>query len=170
MSAKRVIALPPADRAELERLTKAGAALARVVRRANALLLADAAPPRDDLPAGGPAMTDEAIAAVLACSPATVARTRAHYLRGGLPAVREARRPGPTRPRLLDQAAEAHFVALACSRAPDGRDVWTVRLLRDRFVELACASGWVPAGGISHETVRQALKKTNSDPTASRRT
>ena len=49
---------------------------------------------------------------------------------------------------------EANLVALACSKAPDGRSRWTLRLLADSFVEL----GFV--NSISRETVRRTLKKT----------
>jgi hypothetical protein len=42
-----------------------------------------------------------------------------------------------------------------CGDAPEGRNRWTLRLLGQRMVEL----GYVES--ISHETVRQALKKMN---------
>jgi Homeodomain-like domain len=58
--------------------------------------------------------------------------------------------------RRLDGKAEAHLVAMACSAAPEGRARWTLRLLADRLVAL----GHVDS--ISHETVRQTLKKTPS--------
>jgi hypothetical protein len=48
---------------------------------------------------------------------------------------------------------------LACSAAPEGRERWTLRLLADRAVELKI----VPQ--VSHETVRQTLKKTRSSRT-----
>ena len=44
-------------------------------------------------------------------------------------------------------------MALACSAPPEGRTRWTVRLLADKLVELAYIDT------ISHETVRQVLKK-----------
>lgn len=52
----------------------------------------------------------------------------------------------------LDGEAEAHLIALACSQPPEGRARWSLRLLRDRFVE----AGYVEQ--VSHETIRQALK------------
>jgi hypothetical protein len=55
--------------------------------------------------------------------------------------------------RKLDGAQEAHLVALACSTPPDGRARWTLRLLADQLVELR------QADAVSHETVRQVLKK-----------
>jgi len=71
---------------------------------------------------------------------------------GGLDkALNEDPRPGQ-RTR-LDGRAEAHLVALACSKAPGGREHWTLRLLADKLVELGVVET------ISHETVRQILKK-----------
>jgi Homeodomain-like domain len=48
---------------------------------------------------------------------------------------------------------EAQLIALRCGEPPAGQARWTLRLLADKAVELEI----VPA--ISHETVRQVLKK-----------
>ena len=80
-----------------------------------------------------------------------------------------ADRPG--RPPTIDGIAEAHLVALACSEPPTGRDRW-VRLLTDRFVALGLEEAWLELEEawiekpVSRETVRVALKKTNSSPRA----
>jgi hypothetical protein len=58
----------------------------------------------------------------------------------------------------LDGTGEAHLVALACSAPPEGAVRWTLRVLAGRMVELEFADA------LSHETVRQVLKKTNSSP------
>ncbi|MBD1833606.1 helix-turn-helix domain-containing protein [Cyanobacteria bacterium FACHB-472] len=55
----------------------------------------------------------------------------------------------------LDGEQEAHLIALACSQAPEGRTRWTLRMLATRLVELEIVDN------ISHEAVRQTLKKTN---------
>jgi len=52
--------------------------------------------------------------------------------------------------------------AIACSKAPDGHDHWTLRLLGAKIVELGFASSY------SHEGVRKLLKKMNSNPGKSR--
>ena len=65
----------------------------------------------------------------------------------------------PSRLRALDGRAEAKLIALACSKPPDGRKAWTMRLLADRLVELEVVDS------ISDETVRRALKKTRSSRT-----
>jgi len=59
----------------------------------------------------------------------------------------------------MDGANEAHPVALTCSAPPAGWERWTLRLLAGRFMTLE-------GDAISHETVRQILKK----PTAAKLT
>ena len=65
-------------------------------------------------------------------------------------------RPQANRHRKLDDRGEAHLIALACSPPPAGHDHWTLRLLAGKVVELKLASP------MSHEGVRQRLKKTPS--------
>ena len=55
-------------------------------------------------------------------------------------------------------ALEAQLLALSCSTPPEGQALWSLRLLADRLVELELIDS------VSHETVRRALKKTNSSP------
>jgi hypothetical protein len=47
------------------------------------------------------------------------------------------------------------LIAIACTQPPAGHDHWTMRLLADKLVELEIVES------ISHETVRQTLKKTH---------
>jgi hypothetical protein len=55
-----------------------------------------------------------------------------------------------------DGEQEAELIRLAYSEAPEGRIQWSLRLLSDKMVELGVVDT------ISHETVRQTLKKTDS--------
>ena len=66
------------------------------------------------------------------------------------------RRNQVNRYRKLDERAESHLIALACSPAPEGHDHWTLRALAGRTVELGLVES------LSHETVRLGLKKTRS--------
>jgi hypothetical protein len=59
--------------------------------------------------------------------------------------------------RKLDGRQEAHLIALACSAAPEGHKRWTLQLLAKQLVQLEDLDGLAP------ETVRQILKKTNSN-------
>ena len=96
-----------------------------------------------------------AIMAALEVSRTTISTVRREFATDGL-AVIERRRPPVTRPGKVDGANEAHLIALTCSAPPEGRARWTLRLLADRFVLLD------GAGVLSHELVRQVLKKANS--------
>jgi hypothetical protein len=57
----------------------------------------------------------------------------------------------------LDGESEAYLLAIACSEAPQGRERWTLRMLADQMVELNYVKS------LSHETVRQTLKKMKSN-------
>ena len=101
-------------------------------------------------------LTDQQIADALLVSPSTVVRVRQRFVEEGLErALNERARPG--KKRKLDGKQEAHLVAVACTPAPEGRTHWTLQLLADKVVKLELADS------ISPETVRQVLKKTNSN-------
>jgi transposase len=150
MPAKRfVVTLTPGERDQLESLHRAGKRSARTFTRARILLLADQG-------RGGPAWHDRRIAEALGCGRRTVERIRERFTAEGLDAALTHRTPArPPRERVLDGEAEARLIALACSASPDGRKSWTLRLLADKLVELEVVES------VSHETVRQTLKKTS---------
>ena len=98
------------------------------------------------------------IASLLGCSPTTVYNVKHRYQAKGLEsALTEKPRSG--KPPRLTGEQKALITALACSDAPVGYARWTLRLLADKSVEL----GFVDS--LSHNHVRQILKKTNSDHT-----
>ena len=133
------------ERTELERLTRAGKVSARKMKRAQILLKAALE------------WRDEEIMQALDCSRSTVERTRRRFVEGGLQkALNEDKRPGQR--RKLDGRGEAHLLALACSERPDSQARWSMRLLADKLVELGVVDS------ISHEAVRQTLKKMTSNP------
>jgi homeodomain-containing protein len=146
------IALSEAQRAELRGLVGSGVAPARLLTRARILLKAD----HGD---GGPGWSDAAIAGALDINPSTVLRVRRQFVTGGLAATLERKRPDRVYERALDGEREAKLIALACSETPDGADRWSLRLLAGELVRLEVVET------ISHETVRQTLKKTTSNPT-----
>ena len=59
-----------------------------------------------------------------------------------------------THRRKITGDEEAHLIALGCSPAPEGYATWTLRMLADTMVE------WDIVDSVSHETIRQTLKKT----------
>jgi transposase len=148
MNKRCIVRLTDEERETLRKIISAGAAPAYTIRHASILLKADA---------NGPSWTDEAIADACGCRPNTVANIRQRFGEHGLEAAL-ARRKRQYRPRRVDGEVEAPIIALRGSASPEGRSGWTLRLLADKLVELEI----VPS--ISHETVRQVLKKRNSAP------
>jgi hypothetical protein len=150
MPAKRyVVTLTAAEREQLEALTRAGKRSSRAITRARILLLADQGE-------HGPAWEDRRVAEALGCGYRTAERVRERFVTRGLDAALTHTAPArlPRRP-VLDGAAEARLIALACSTTPDGRKAWTLRMLADKLVELEVVQS------VSHETVRRCLKKTH---------
>jgi transposase len=146
---KHIVTLTAEERRGLHDLIAAGKAAAMKLAHARILLKADASE-------GGPAWPDGRIAEALEVSDATIERVRRRFVEQGLEAALVRKEQDrPSRQRALDGRAEARLIALACSRPPDGRKAWTMRLLADRLVELEV----VPS--ISDETVRRSLKKAN---------
>jgi len=149
MPAKRyVVTLTAAERGELETLVRSGRRSARTITRARILLLTDQSE-------GGPGWEDRRVAEALGCGHRTVERIRERFVTEGPDAALAAKaRATPPRQPVLDGAAEAKLIALACSTTPDGRKAWTLRMLADRLVELEVVDA------VSYETVRRTLKKT----------
>jgi transposase len=140
---KYLVSLTSEEHQELLTLTSAGELSARKMKRAMILLRADEG------------WKDKEIIAALNTSRSTVERIRKRYVEGGLDkALNEDLRPGAR--KKLDGRAEAHVIALVCREdGPDDSDHWSLRAIADELVELGLVDS------ISHEAVRQVLKKTN---------
>lgn len=141
---KYLVTLTADERHHLEQLLAKGKAAARTLAHAQVLLHADQA-------VGD---TDAEIAETFGLGVRTVERVRQRFVEEGLEAALKPK-SFPRLPRKVDGEVEAHLVALACSDPPEGRQRWTLRLLADRLVELDVVES------ISHEQVRQVLKKTS---------
>jgi Homeodomain-like domain len=138
------VTLSESDRASLHTFIHAGKANARTFTRAHVLLKA------------AEGWTDQQLCEAFDISRNTSIRVRQMYLEGGLEAVLHDKRQQRYRQALTGGQA-AHLIAITCSPAPTGHDHWTMRLLAGKAVEL----GFVES--ISPETIRQLLKKTNSN-------
>jgi len=144
------VTLEKEERAKLTAFVNKGKGNARRMRRARILLMADEAHEN-----GG--WKDADIAKALSASVRTVERTRQKCVTEGVEAALNHTRPKRTRRKILDGAAEARLVQLACSEPPDRRENWTMQLLADKLIELEVVET------VSRETVRTTLKKTNSN-------
>ena len=143
MAKRYRVTLTEEERERLHGLTRKGTASARMVRRAQTLLLA------------AEGRIDEDIASALQIGVATVERTRRRCVEEGVEAsLVERPRPG-ARPK-LGPKERAFVVALACTTPPEGRLRWTTQLLAERVVELQV----VP--DITDEAIRLLLKRTSS--------
>jgi transposase len=131
----------------LDALVSKGKANARKIVHAQILLKVDEA---------GPKWTDEQASEAFGVHTNTVRFIRERFVFEGLESALN-RKPQirPSRERTFDGEKEARLLAVACSQPPEGRVRWTLRLLAGRLVELQVVDR------VSHETVRQALKKTS---------
>lgn len=147
MGKKYIVRLAEEERKVLKGLVSKGRASAQKIRRAQTLLKIDAE---------GPNWTDQQAAEAFGMRTNTVAEIRQRFVEEGLERALDRKQPDePPRRRTLDGAGEARLIAMACGEPPEGRARWTLRLLAGQLVELAIVDG------ISHETVRRTLKKTN---------
>jgi transposase len=143
------VTLEAKERKELEQLLTKGKADVRRLKHAQILLKADESK-------HGPGWSDSRVAEAVGCGTATVERVRQRFVEEGLElALSPYRTPRREYRPKLDGEQEARLITLACSQPPDGRVRWTLRLLADAMVELEMVDS------ISHETVRQTLKKTS---------
>ena len=140
---KYAVRLTPEQREELQHLIRVGESPARVNARARIVLKSD------------DGWSAPQVAGALDVALGTVYRIKQRFTEEGLDGALWDRRQAH-RHRKLDDRGEAHLIALACSEPPKGHSHWTLRLLAGKVVELGLASS------MSHEGVRQRLKKTLS--------
>jgi len=144
-----IVELSGEERDELVELVSKGKAAARKITHARVLLQADESK-------NAPGWTDIQISEALGIHTNTIHDIRRRFVEDGLQsALVRKKQERPSRKRIVDGEVEARLIALRCGQPPQGKGRWNLRLLADRLVALEI----VP--DISHETVRQALKKTN---------
>lgn len=149
MNKRYLVKLDKQEREELSQLVKKERIAAKKRTHAQVLLLADAGK-------RGPAWKDEAIAEACQVTAQTVENIRKRLVLEGLEsALTRKKQVRPSRVKILDGEKEAQVVALCCGAVPSGHARWTLRLLAERVVELDIVEA------VSHETVRQCLKKTS---------
>ena len=145
------VTLTNEERVELTAIVKKGKGNARRMTRARILLMADEK--RSD---GG--WKDASIVQALGVHQRTVERVREKCVQQGIEAALNHTRPKKKRNKILDGAAEARLVQLACSEAPDGHEGWSLQMLADKLIELEIVES------VSRETIRTTLKKMNLSP------
>jgi len=146
MQKKYIVRLTEEERETCRLTVKKLKGTSQKVRRAQILLKADA---------DGPGWTDKQIAEAFSCRTKTVENVRQRFVLKGFEAALEGKkRQTPPTEKLLDGEQEAKIIATRLGPPPKGYANWTLRLLARKVVELEIVES------ISHETVRQTLKKT----------
>ena len=105
---------------------------------------------------------NEELSRVLNISMRKIDRVKERFVTEGLEIALTGRERTRIYPKKADGDFEAHLIALSCSEPPEGYSRWTLRLLADKVVELQ----YIDA--ISHETIRQILKKRTQTLEATR--
>jgi transposase len=135
-----VVKLTAEDRDYLTQFIRRGKASARSLARARILLMADEG------------YSNKEIVEVIKVSRPTVNHISKRYCQEGLDsAINEKPRSGA--PPKIDGTIEAQVTLLACSKPPEGKSTWTLKLLADKLVELEVIES------ISTMTVQRILKK-----------
>jgi len=149
---KYTVQLTKEQRKDLEEITRKGEESARKIMHAQILLKADKGPE-------GPRWSDTQIREAFGLGETILKTVRKRFVEEGLEAALERKRQ-PRRPQKqkLDGKQEAQIIAILCTEQPEGEERWTLRALADRVVRLEIVKS------ISHETVRQVLKKNELKP------
>lgn len=145
MQKKYIVRLSDPERDLLTHLVKTFSGSSQKVRRAQLLLKADA---------NGPAWTDAALADAFDCRTQTVENLRERFVTQGFEQALHGTPRATPHATLLDGEQEAKLIALRLGPPPAGFANWSLRLLANQCVVLELVES------ISHETVRQTLKKT----------
>lgn len=145
---KITLKLSQSDEQTLKKFVSQGQKNAREINRARILLLANEG------------LKVKEIKQALGVSSTTICKVRHIYNRQEHSHILEVIQDNPRsgRPLKLDSRVAATVSMIACSEPPVGSARWTLQLIADKLVKLEVVES------ISHESVRQLLKKTNSSP------
>jgi len=131
---------------KLESIVKRRKSTSEIARRSKILLAAD----RN----GSKQWKDEQMANQYEVSIRTIQLLRKRFVEEGLDVCLKGKPRLNLHKKLFDGEVEAKLIALRCSEPDLGRSSWTLKLLADKMIALDYVES------ISHETVRQMLKKT----------
>ena len=143
------VTLTQEERDQLTEMTRTGTHAARKIIHALILLNVDRGNYNTEK------QINEEICKVLKIGMRTIDRVKKRFVEEGFDAALKMAPTSRVYDKLVDGDMEAHLIALACGKPPKGYARWSLRLLADKLVELRIADG------ISYETVRRTLKKTN---------
>jgi hypothetical protein len=146
---KYIVTLTKDERKALSDLTSKGKQRSQKILNALILLACDEGEYQTDR------STNEEIARVLHISMRKIDRVKKRFVEEGFDAALDKKTGNRIYAKKTDGDFEAHLIALSCGEPPEGFARWSLRLLADKVVELNYVDS------ISHETIRQILKKRN---------
>lgn len=142
---KYIVRLSAEEKLILEDAIKKLKGGSQKAKRAQILLKADV---------NGPNWNDEKIAEAYGCQVRTIEYIRKRLVTEGFDVTLNGKRPSkPPREKLLSGEQEAQLIAMRLGAPPAGYGNWTLMLLKAQMITLEIVET------ISHETVRQTLKK-----------
>jgi hypothetical protein len=147
---KYTVTLTKNERDNLKAITSKGSHKSQKVINALILMGCDEGEYQDER------STNEEIARVLKIGMRKIDRVKKRFVEHGLEVTLNGMKGSRTYAKKVDGDFEAHLIALSCSDPPEGFARWSLRLLADKVVELEYIDK------VSHETIRQVLKKTSS--------
>ena len=147
---KNEVKLTADQRKELQKFVKTGVHSAKLIKRAEIILLLDTSESRKAVAFGE-------ISKRLDVSETTITNVKKDFFAAeDVKAFlqRKQRDTPPVEPKITGEV-EARIIALACSEVPAGCARWTVRLIADKSVELQIVDS------LSFKSVQRLLKKHN---------
>ena len=142
---KYIVRLSNEEKSILEEVIKKLKGGSQKAMRARILLKADV---------NGPNWDDKKIAEAYGCQVRTIENVRKRLVTEGFEVTLNGKCPlKPSQKKLLSGEQEAQLIAMRLGPPPAGYGSWTLRLQKDQMIELEIVET------ISHETVRQTLKK-----------
>lgn len=146
---KYIVTLGQKERSNLMKITSRGKHQSQKV--VNALILLGC----DEGEFQGRRSINEELSRVLKIGMRKIDRIKKRFVEEGIDIALNGKREGSrVYPKKADGDFEAHLVALSCGDPPEGFARWSLRLLADKVIELNYLDK------VSHETIRQVLKKT----------
>jgi hypothetical protein len=153
---KYTISLTQGERNDLKKITSRGKHKSQKVINALILLGCDTGEFQEKR------STNEEISRVLKIGMRKIDRVKKRFVEEGMDITLNGKKGSRIYAKKADGDFEAHLVALSCSDPPEGFTRWSLRLLADKVVELEYLDQ------VSHETIRQVLKKTKLNPGATK--
>ena len=138
-----IVRLTEEERKKLREVVQKNEGSSHRVKRAMILLKSDAQ---------GPGWSDKKIAEAFDYHTQGIASIRRRFVVNGLDRTLNGD-PRKPRGKVLDGEQEAQIIAMRLGKPPAGYSTWTLRLLRDRAIELHIVDS------VSHQTIGRVLKK-----------